>query len=113
MTQEKNLLLPTLPKTLGLKEDTTTEDSKENPINEKTKEDPMTLKPKDHSINEDPQEPQDAQWLLHCKITLFGFLVIVYDRVGDGDKFSKENFGLVRPCFRASSHLKNIAKVFS
>ena len=25
--------------------------------------------------------------------TLFGFLVMVYDRVGEGDKFSNEYFG--------------------
>ena len=39
---------------------------------------------------------------------LFGFLVIVYDRVGDGEKFSYKNFGLRRPYFH--SHLKIEAK---
>ena len=39
------------------------------------------------------------------KLTLFGFLVIVYDRVEDGDKFSKQNFGLGRLRFHATSHL--------
>ena len=38
---------------------------------------------------------------------------MVYDRVDDGDKFSKKNFGLGRLCFPASSHLKIEAKVFS
>ena len=37
---------------------------------------------------------------------------MVYDTVGDGDKFSDENFGLGRPCFHAISHLKIEAKVF-
>ena len=39
------------------------------------------------------------------KKTLFTFLVMVYDRVGVGDKFSNENFGLGRPCYHATSHL--------
>ena len=38
--------------------------------------------------------------------TIFGFLVIVYDIVGDGDKFTSESFGLGRPLFHATSHLK-------
>ena len=46
------------------------------------------------------------------KITIFGFLLMVYDRVGDWDKISKENFGLGRPRFRAASHLKTEAKLF-
>ena len=54
----------------------------------------------------------DPQWLLYRKLTLFGFLVMVYDRVGDGDKISKENFGLGRPRFHATIHLKIEAKVF-
>ena len=37
---------------------------------------------------------------------------MVYDRVDDGDKISKENFGLGRPRFHATSHLKIEAKVF-
>ena len=47
--------------------------------------------------------------------TLFGFLVMVYGRVGDGDKFSYENFGFRRPyflCFYATSHSKIEAKEF-
>ena len=39
-------------------------------------------------------------------MTLFGFLVIVYDRVDDGDKFSKNEFGLGRLGFHATSDLK-------
>ena len=27
-------------------------------------------------------------------------------RLGDGNKFSYESFGLARPCFYATSHLK-------
>ena len=53
------------------------------------------MKPKDN-INEDSQKLQGRQWLLRRKSTLFGFLVMVYDRVGDGDKLSRENgLGLV------------------
>ena len=32
--------------------------------------------------------------------------LIFYDRVGDGDKISKENFGSGKPCFHATSQLK-------
>ena len=66
----------------------------------------------ENSINEDPQELQDPRWLLRRKFTLFGFLSMVYDRVGDGDKISKENFGLRRSRFHATSHLKIEDKVF-
>ena len=47
-----------------------------------------------------------------AKKTLFGFLVMAYDRVGDGDKFSYENFGLGKPRFHATIHFKIEAKVF-
>ena len=47
----------------------------------------ITVKSKDNAINRDPQELQDPHWLWSRKVTLFGFLVIVYDRVDDGDKF--------------------------
>ena len=87
----------------GLREDPIAEDPKENPINEKPKEGPITVKSKDNAINE---ELQDFQWLLRHKKTLFGFLVMVYDRVGDGDKFSNENLSLARPCFHGTNHLK-------
>ena len=40
------------------------------------------------------------------KILLF-FLVMKYDRVGDGDEHSYETFCLGRPRFHATSHLKN------
>ena len=46
------------------------------------------------------------------QINSFWFLVMVYDRIDDGDKFSKKNFGLGRLCFHATSHLKTVAKVF-
>ena len=64
----------------------------------------ITVKPKDNATNGDPQELQDPQGLLRRKLTLFGFLVMVYDRVDDGDQFSKKNFGL--GSFLATSHLK-------
>ena len=47
------------------------------------------MKPKDITVNEDPQELQDLQLLLRRKVTLFGFLVMVYDRVNDGDNKEK------------------------
>ena len=50
--------------------------------------------------------------LLRRKLTLFGLLLMVYDRVGDGDKISKENFGYGRPCFYATSNLTIETKVF-
>ena len=40
------------------------------------------------------------------------YLVMVYDRVGDEDKFSFENLGLGKPCIYATSHLKIEAKEF-
>ena len=72
----------------------------------------INVKPKDHAINEDTEELQDPQWLLLRKLTLFGFLVMVYDRVDDGDKFSKKNFCLGRLRFHATGHLKIEAKEF-
>ena len=72
----------------------------------------ITVKPNDNAINEHRQELQDPQWLLRRKLTFFGFLVMVYNRVDDGDKFSTLNFGLERLHFHATSHLKIEAKVF-
>ena len=54
----------------------------------------ITVKPKDNAINRDPQELQDPQWLWRRRLTLFGFLVMVYDGVDDWDKFLKKNFNL-------------------
>ena len=70
------------------------------------------MKPKDNAIHKDPQELQDPQRLFRRKLTLFGFLVMVYDRVDDRDKFSKKNLGLGRLHFHATSHLKIKAKLF-
>ena len=39
-------------------------------------------------------------------VTLFAFLVKIYHRVSDRDKFLYENFVPGRPRFYASSHLK-------
>ena len=66
----------------------------------------ITVKTKDNAINRDLQELQDPQWLLHRKLILFGFLVMVCDTVGDQDKFSKKSFGLRRLRFHAASHFK-------
>ena len=35
---------------------------------------------------------------------------MVYDRLNDGNKFSYDNFGLRRPRFLATRHLKNETK---
>ena len=72
----------------------------------------VTVRPKDNAINEKPQELQNSQWLLLRKLTIFCFLVMVYDRVDDGDKFSKKDFGLGRLRFHATSHLKIEVKVY-
>ena len=64
----------------------------------------VTVKPKDNVINGDPEELQDPQCLLRRRLTLFGFLVMVYHRVDDGDKFSKKNFDLGRLRFHATTH---------
>ena len=72
----------------------------------------ITAKPEDKVISEDPQELQDSQWLLRRKLTLFCFLVMVYDRVNDGAKFSKQKVGLRRVHFHDTSHLKIGANVF-
>ena len=39
-------------------------------------------------------------------------LVMVYDRVVDGVKISKKNFGLGRPRFHATIHIEIEAKAF-
>ena len=40
------------------------------------------------------------------------YLVMVYDRVGDQDKFSDKNLELGKPCIYDTSHLKIEAKEF-
>ena len=37
--------------------------------------------------------------------------VTVYDKVGDGDKYSHGNFGLGRPCFYATIHILTVTKI--
>ena len=64
----------------------------------------ITVKPKDNAINGDAQELQDPQRFLRRKFPLFGLLVMVYDRVDDGVKFSKKNLGLGRLHFHVTSH---------
>ena len=99
--KEKNLLLSTLKKkalSLGT--------LKRILSMRKPKRTLITVKPKGNAIDGDLQELQDSQWLLRRKLTLFSFLVMVYDRVNDGDKFSKNNFGLGKLRFHATSHLK-------
>ena len=78
----------------------------EDPLNEDPWEGPITEKSKEGPINEDPQELQDHQWLSCLKKHFFGFLVMVYHKVGDGDKCLHENVGPARPPFYAISRLK-------
>ena len=110
------------------REKTITVDPEEDPISEDSKKTLNTLKrillmrnlkktlvtvrPKGNAINEKAQELQNSQWLLRRKLTLFGFLVMVYDRVDDGHKFSKKDFGLGRLRFHATHHLKIEVKVY-
>ena len=85
--------------------------------------------PLENSINEKPEEDiiiityrQLYQWrsvgasepsmTFAPQIILFGFLVMVHDRVGDGNKISKETFDAWRPRFHATGHLKIDAKEF-
>ena len=42
--------------------------------------------------------------------TPFGILVMVYDSMVHGGKFSYKDFGIGRPCFQVTSHLKTEAK---
>ena len=95
--EEKNLLLRALKTYLwGLKEDPITEDPKENPINEKPKEDPYYCETKRQSYQWISSGASGPSMTFAPKSTLFGFLVMVYDRVHDENKFSKKNFGLER-----------------
>ena len=73
----------------------------------KPKEEIITVTLIDNSINEDPQELQDSQWLLPRKLTFFGFLLMVYDRVGDGGKIFKGKFWLWKSWFSCYQSLKN------
>ena len=66
------------------------------------------LIPKESTTNEDPQELQDSQWLLPCKKIFLAFIWLS----GWWDKFSFENFGLGKPCFHATIHLKIEVKEF-
>ena len=66
----------------------------------------ITVKPKDNPINRDPQELQDPHWLWCRTLTLFDFLVMVYDRADDGYKFSKKSFGLGWLRFFTTSDIK-------
>ena len=72
----------------------------------------ITVKPKNNALNEDTQELQDPKWLLGRKLTLFGNLVMVYDRVDDGDTFLKKDFGIRMLRFHAAIYLKIEANVF-
>ena len=50
----------------------------------------VTVKPKDNVINGDPEELQDPQCLLRRRLTLFGFLVMVYHRVDEAINFQRK-----------------------
>ena len=70
----------------------------------------LTVNSKDNAINRDPQELQDPHSLWRLKLTLFGFLVMVYNRVDDGDKFPKKKFGLGRLLFSCYQSLKCLTR---
>ena len=91
------------------KEESITEDPEEEPFTEDSK---RVLSPKNFKRT---LSLRNLKRTLSLRIlrsfrfalqkALFRFLVMIYDRVGDGDKFSYENFGLGRPRFHATSHL--------
>ena len=58
--------------------------SEKDPITEKPKENNIIENAKEDPLTDDPQDFQDPQRLLQR--TLFGFCVIVYDRVGDEER---------------------------
>ena len=84
--------------------------SRESFKKKKPKEEIITVALIDNSINEDPQELQDSQWLLRRKLTFFGFFLMVYDRVGDGGKIFKGKFWLWKSWFSCYQSLKNWSK---
>ena len=51
--------------------------------------------------------------ILRFKNTFFGLLVMAYDRVGDGDEFSCDSFGLGRSPFHDTATLKLTLKNFA
>ena len=67
------------------------------------------MKTKEKPINQDPQELQVANEFCTAESS-FWILVIAYDRVGEGCKFSFEILGLTRRRFHTTSHLKIGAK---
>ena len=93
----------------GLNKDSVTEDPKENPINKRT---PSLWNIKTALAMKSLKSFRILNDFCVVKKYLFSYLVMVYDRVGDGDKFSCEKFGLGRPCFNVNSHLKIEAKIF-
>ena len=64
------------------------------------------MTPIENPFNENHQELQDLQWLLHRKKLFLAF----YMKVGYGDKFSYANFSLGSPRFYDASHLYTEAK---
>ena len=99
--------------TADSKEEPIPDDPKENPINGKPKEGPITVKPKGNPISEILWSFRILRWFLRGKKALFGFLFIVYDIVGHGDKFSYKKLSSWMTSFLCYSHLKIELKYFS
>ena len=113
ITQDKNLSLRNLLQSLslGLKEDPITEDHKDDPITYRSKKKTKSLRNLKRTLSLRTLKRTLSLRALTSVSTLndfcaaktfFGFLVIVYDRVGDGEKFSCKNFGLGRSHFHAT-----------
>ena len=76
-------------------------DPKEGYINEDTEEEPITVDSKRTLSLRTLRRFRTLNDFCAEKVS-FGFLLMVCDRVGDGDKFSYENFGLERPTLHAT-----------
>ena len=74
-------------------------------MKEDTKENTISVDPKGNSITENIKRTVSLRPLWSFS-TLNGFLLIVFDRMGDRDNFSCKSFGLEKPCFQfyAASH---------
>ena len=80
--------------------------------NDGPREDPIIVKPKVYPKKtlRSFRTPND---FCIAKNLFILFSVLLYDTVGDGDKYSFETFGFGRPHFQATSHFKIEAKEFS
>lgn len=93
--------------TVDSKEEPITDDPKENPINGKPIEGPITVKPKGNPISEILWSFRILRWFLRGKKALFGFLFMLYDIVGHGDKFLHKKLRSWMTSFLCYQSLKN------